>query len=89
MADVESKSIPHKLPSSHWLKATGQCVLERYLSATMIDSPHFCASIVLLVPVLYVYTPESGVPIVWRKLLHEQLRTHKVITKDEVVVVWF
>ena len=35
MADVESKSIPHKLPSSHWLKATGQCVLERYLSATM------------------------------------------------------
>ena len=36
MADVESKSIPHELPSSHWLKATGQCVLERYLSATMI-----------------------------------------------------
>ena len=35
MADVESKSIPHELPSSHWLKATGQCVLERYLSATM------------------------------------------------------
>ena len=28
MADVESKSIPHGLPSSHWLKATGQCVLE-------------------------------------------------------------
>ena len=25
----------------------------------------------------------------WRKLLHEQLRTHKVITKDEIVVVWF
>ena len=38
MADVESKSIPHELPSSHWLKATGQCVLERYLSATM-ESP--------------------------------------------------
>ena len=37
MADVESKSIPHELPSSHWLKATGQCVLERYLSATMKD----------------------------------------------------
>ena len=36
MADVESKSIPHELPSSHWLKATGQCVLERYLSATMV-----------------------------------------------------
>ena len=35
MVDVESKSIPHELPSSHWLKATGQCVLERYLSATM------------------------------------------------------
>ena len=35
MADVESKSIPHELPSCHWLKATGQCVLERYLSATM------------------------------------------------------
>ena len=35
MADVESNSIPHELPSSHWLKATGQCVLERYLSATM------------------------------------------------------
>ena len=37
MADVVSKSIPHELPSSHWLKATGQCVLERYLSATMIN----------------------------------------------------
>ena len=37
MADVESKSIPHELPSSHWLKATGQCVLERYLSATMVS----------------------------------------------------
>ena len=37
MADVKSNSIPHELPSSHWLKATGQCVLERYLSATMID----------------------------------------------------
>ena len=35
MGDVESKSIPHELPSSHWLKATGKCVLERYLSATM------------------------------------------------------
>ena len=34
-ADKESKSIPHELPRSHWLKATGQCVLERYLSATM------------------------------------------------------
>ena len=34
-ADEESKSIPHELPRSHWLKATGQCLLERYLSATM------------------------------------------------------
>ena len=34
-ADEESKSIPHGFPSSHWLKATGHCVLERYLSATM------------------------------------------------------
>ena len=39
MADVESKSIPHELPSPHWLKATGQCVLERYLSATMSKGP--------------------------------------------------
>ena len=37
--------------------------------------------------VLYVYTPVSGVPIVRRKLLHEQLRTHKVITKDEIVTI--
>ena len=34
-ADEESKSIPHEFPRSHWLKATGQCELERYLSATM------------------------------------------------------
>ena len=34
-ADEESKSTPHEFPRSHWLKATGQCVLERYLSATM------------------------------------------------------
>ena len=34
-ADEESKSIPHEFPRSHWLKATGQCVIERYLSATM------------------------------------------------------
>ena len=34
-ADEESRSIPHEFPRSHWLKATGQCVLERYLSATM------------------------------------------------------
>ena len=38
MADVESKSVPHELPSSNWLKATGQCVLERYMSATMVNS---------------------------------------------------
>ena len=36
-----------------------------------------------------MYTHVSGVPFVWRKLLHEQLRTHKVITKDEIVVVCF
>ena len=34
-ADEDSKSIPHEFPRSHWLKATGQCVIERYLSATM------------------------------------------------------
>ena len=34
-ADEESKSIPHEFPRSHWLKATGRCVLERYMSATM------------------------------------------------------
>ena len=39
-ADEESKSIPHEFPRSHWLKATGQCVLERYLSATMPASCH-------------------------------------------------
>ena len=50
-------------------------------------SMHFYASIVLLA--LYVYTPVSGVPIVRRKLLHEHLRTHKVITKDEIVEVCF
>ena len=38
MVDVESKSIRHELPSSHWLKSTGQCVLERYLSATMQEN---------------------------------------------------
>ena len=37
-ADEESKSIPHELPRSHWLKATGQCVLECYMSATMAIS---------------------------------------------------
>ena len=35
-ADEDSKSIPHEFTSSHWLKATGQCIIERYLSATMI-----------------------------------------------------
>ena len=40
-ADVESKSIPHEFPRSHWLKATGQCVMERYLSATMGLMRHF------------------------------------------------
>ena len=35
VADDESKSIPHEFPRSHWLKATGQCVMERYLLATM------------------------------------------------------
>ena len=36
-ADEESKNIPHEFPRSHWLKATGQRVLERYLSATMMN----------------------------------------------------
>ena len=39
-ADEESKSIPHEFPRSHWPKATGQCVKERYLSATM-HNPYF------------------------------------------------
>ena len=34
-----------------------------------------------------MYTPVSGVPIVRRKLLHEQLLTHKVMTKDEIVTI--
>ena len=37
-ADEESKSILHEFPRSHWLKATGQCVLERYLLATMFET---------------------------------------------------
>ena len=32
VADQDSKNIPHEFPRSHWLKATGQCVIERYLS---------------------------------------------------------
>ena len=39
-AEEESKSIPHEFPSSHWLKVTGQCVLERYLSATMVKQSY-------------------------------------------------
>ena len=35
VADKESKYIPFKFPRSHWLNKTGQCVIERYLSATM------------------------------------------------------
>ena len=34
-ADEERKSIPHEFPRSYWLKAAGQCLIERYLSATM------------------------------------------------------
>ena len=37
VADKESKCIPHKFPRSHWLKTTGQCVKEGYLSATISD----------------------------------------------------
>ena len=48
MADVESKSIPHELPSPHWLKATGQCVLKRYLSATMFHTPMASVSILFV-----------------------------------------
>ena len=35
VADEETKSILPEFPRSHRLKATGQCVMERYLSATM------------------------------------------------------
>ena len=50
MADEKSKCIPHEFPSSHWLKATGQCVLERYLSATIgteswLNDSHFNSEI--------------------------------------------
>ena len=38
VADEESKNIPHGFPRSHWLKATGQCVIERYLPATMAET---------------------------------------------------
>ena len=38
-------------------------------------------------------TPESLAPkepgIQMTGALHEQFRTHKVITKDEIVVMWF
>ena len=37
VADEESKSIPHEFPRSHWLKAIGQRVIERHLSATMLE----------------------------------------------------
>ena len=43
VADEESKSFPHEFPRSHWLKATGQCVMERYLSATMLH-PFFATT---------------------------------------------
>ena len=57
VADEESKSIPHEFPRSHWLKATGQCVIERYLSATMYftmsvyGGHHSPSSHYLLIPV--------------------------------------
>ena len=38
VADEDSKSIPREFPRYHWLKATGQCVIERYLSSTMESS---------------------------------------------------
>ena len=47
VADEENKSIPHEFPRSHWLKATGQCVKERYLSATMEVMKSFPRSLVL------------------------------------------
>ena len=36
MADEESKSILHEFPRSNWSNATGQCVKQCYLSATMV-----------------------------------------------------
>ena len=35
-ADEESKCIPHDLPIFHGKRTTGQCMIERYLSATML-----------------------------------------------------
>ena len=35
VADEENKCIPHVFPRSHWLKAIGQCLIERYLLPTM------------------------------------------------------
>ena len=56
MADVESKGIPHDLPSSLWLKATGQCVLERYLSATMF------LNVTLSIKRMFSNKPQLGLP---------------------------
>ena len=43
--DEENKSIPPEFPRSHSPKATGQCDIERYLSATMLSAgeydPHY------------------------------------------------
>ena len=64
MADVESKSIPHELPSSHWLKAPGQCVLERYLSATMKLSELYYRKLFFKLSLLFSERSGSFAPIV-------------------------
>ena len=66
MADVESKSIPHELPSSHWLKATGQYVLERYLSATMSQLSFIMRrNVIALTSVDRILWIRSGIEIMW------------------------
>ena len=40
-ADEESKCIPHDLPRFHGKRTTGQCMIERYLSATMLYVSEF------------------------------------------------
>ena len=42
VADEDSKSTPHGFPRSHSLEATGQCLIERYLSATMVFKMVLC-----------------------------------------------
>ena len=72
-ADEESKSIPHEFPRSHWLKATGQCVTERYLSATMdqtVDADSMVGRTKVLYAVLFARScHSSAVLLLWFSLL--------------------